>query len=112
MESVSELKMLLEVGTLRDVLQHTLIFTMIVKAFENDDGSLDLELNDTSNVVAKTKQDLATAAVDKQPAQPNELPPHKSFGAFISHKKVQSSILSFSAWFYCCFDRCTRNLGS
>ena len=91
--------MMLEVGTLRDVVK-SMIFTMIVKAFENDDGSLDLELNDTSKATAQIAPNLVTTTTDKQPSQLNELPPHKLFGAFISHKKVQAStLLSLSAWF-------------
>ena len=89
MESLDELKMLLEEGTLEKQLQHNMIFTMIAKALKNNDGSDDLELDDTSKETAQTKQDLATTATHKQTAQTNELPPNKLFGAFISHKKVQ-----------------------
>ena len=88
-ENLGELKILMKRGTLERVLQHTMIFSMIEDALENDDGSDDLELDDTSKETAQTKQDLATTTTHKQTAQTNELPPNKLFGAFISHKKVQ-----------------------
>ena len=89
MESLDELKMLMKRGLLEKQLQHNMIFAMIEDALENDDGSDDLELDDTSKETAQTKQDLATTTTHKQTAQKDELPPHKLFGAFISHKKVQ-----------------------
>ena len=88
-ESLGDLKMLMKQGLLKEGLQHNMIFAMIKDALENDDGSLDVELDDISKETAQTKQDLATTTTHKQTAQTNELPPNKLFGAFISHKKVQ-----------------------
>ena len=87
MESVSELRMLSEVGTLDRLLQHTMIFTMIVKALESDDGSLDLDLDSASKQDTPQTKPHKSATI-KDATQSNELPPHKLFGAFISHKKA------------------------
>jgi hypothetical protein len=94
-ESVSELKILLDRGRLQSALQHDMIISMIEDAFENYD-TLDLESEDTSKEdVPQTKEALASSAQIKQQTQsPSELPPHKSFGAFISHKKVRGNLVT------------------
>ena len=92
--------MLMRQGLLKEVVQQTIVYAMIKEALEKDELEKKVELNDTSKATAQIKPNLVTTTTDKQPIQLNELPPHKLFGAFISHKKVQAStLLSLSAWF-------------
>ena len=78
---VGELRMMLDGGLLNKNLQHDMTFIMIVKAFESYDGILDLEPDNSL-------QTTTNALTKQQTRSPSELPPPKSFGAFISHKKV------------------------
>ena len=89
-DSVGELKMMLDMGLLKESLQHNMTFIMIVKAFENYDESLDLEPDNSSNQAPL--QTTTTALTNDQTGSLSALPPHKSFGAFISHKKVTLKI--------------------
>ena len=92
--------MLMRQGLLKEVVQQTIVYAMIKEALEKDELEKKVELNDTSKATAQIAPNLVTSTTDKQTTQRNDLPPHKSFGAFISHKKVQSSrLLSLSAWF-------------
>jgi hypothetical protein len=84
-ESVEDLHLLVEDDkSFKEAFPQAQLRSAIIKAFKAG-GSLKPDDMPTQ-MSQPTKPNLTT--MTKQNLQLSELPPHKSFGAFISHKKV------------------------
>ena len=80
--------MVFQSGLLRELLNHDVIFAMIEQVIKYEGEALDLQPDESS----KNKD---TPKVKPQTSL-NEMPPHKSPGVFISHKKVTAQQLKDS----------------
>jgi hypothetical protein len=83
-ESVSDLRRLVDDDkSFKDVIPQGQLRSDIIKAFK---GSLKSE--DLPTQMMRPTKTHSSATTQQQTRSPTQLPPHKSFGAFISHKKV------------------------